>query len=272
MRSPVNAVPGSGTAGGTGSGGRLAVADAEATFLSFIRAFGQWNGSRRTFILRNPRTCGDAIAALRRLPELTAAPSAGPEGAAIRESLLQRSSFRRSLVPAVAVLPLPDSVAEVGLGARNQTLRRKVRSAERLGLTCRTVDDPAERRRLMELAADFERVHPDARYRNQAPDNADLPECGMWLAVYAADQRPVLLSVSAVDGEWAMLRYFRTIGTGDEQSDGRYLAHLTLARRLTGTGVRYLFDREGLTWLPEGLLHYQRMVGFRPHRVRLERS
>jgi hypothetical protein len=246
---------------------RRGPSDPEARFLRFGLACGQWDGSKLAFILRHPRTSYQAGRAVLQLPELTASPSADLPGRAIRQALVPRTRVLRWWKPAFAVLPLPDCVSKVGTGARNQTLRRKVRNAEKQGVWCATVEDPAERHRLASLAAEFEQVHPDVRYRNARPDNSDLPDYPLWIAAYSADQRPLLLAVAAVDGQWAMLRYFRIIGSGQEQSDARYLAHLTLAQQLTAMEVRYLFDPGRASWIPQGIVHYQRMVGFRPYRI-----
>jgi hypothetical protein len=109
-------------------------------------------------------------------------------------------------------------------------------------------------------------------YRNPAPDNDDLLNYRLWLVARAADGRPVLLSVTPVDGEVALLRYFRTLGTGQEQSHARYLMTEVLVERLVRLGARYLVDGSNLFLLPNGLRHFQQMVGFRIVRLRIARS
>lgn len=44
-----------------------------------------------------------------------------------------------------------------------------------------------------------------------------------------------------------------------------------LAEALAERGVRYLVDTAEPQWLPGGLRHFQRMIGFRLVRVRLRR-
>jgi len=247
-------------------------AEAEAFLSRYLEAYTDWPGSQLSFVLKNLGDTARALLAMRRIPRLTATPSEAPEGVAIRDALIPHATFRRSWIPLIAVLPLPEHPSEVGLGARNQTLRRKVRSAERLGVSWTSVADSAERDRLLELATDAVRNHPNEVYRHVDPDNSELTNFPLWIAAYTADGQPLLLAVAAVDGEWAWLRYFRTIGTGAEQSDARYLGLYALCGELTGIGVHYLFDQAGMTrGLTAGLRHYQRMVGFRAFRVRVRK-
>ena len=213
-----------------------------------------------------------ALIALRRLPCLRIAPSAGIEGAAICAPLLRNSALWRVTGLATAVLSLPYEPGQYSLGAPNQTLRRKVRQARRLGIHWAEVSDPQERWNLLQLANQCERAHPHVIYRNPAPDNDDLLNYRLWLVARAADGRPLLLSVTPVDGELALLRYFRTLGTGQEQSHARYLMTEVLVERLARLGVRHLVDGSNLFWLPNGLRHFQRMVGFRIVRLRIARS
>jgi hypothetical protein len=243
--------------------------DPEALFCAFLQEYADWGGAKLAFVLRHPRRALTATGAIIRLQRLTVTPSEQPQGQAIRAAVLPRSSFLRTWAPVVAVLELPDSADSFGLGRPNQTLRRKVRSAQRLGIRCAAITDPDERLALLEATAAAERIHPIQRYRNEDPDNSELLGYPIWVAAYSADDRPLLLAVTPFDGEWAMLRYFRSIGSGDEQSDARYFALDALARHLIGHGVRYLFDKESITRLPAGLRHYQVMVGFKICRVRV---
>jgi hypothetical protein len=249
--------------------GRRTPVDPETVFCDFLQEYAQWGGAKLAFVLRRPGRALAATKAIVRLQRLTVTASEAPQGQAIRAGLLPRSSFFRTWAPVVAVLPLPDRPDSFGLGRPNQTLRRKVRSAQRLGIRCATITDPDERLALLAATAAAERIHPIERYRNEEPDNSELLGYPFWVAAYSADDRPLLLAVTPIDGEWAMLRYFRSIGSGDEQSDARYFALDALARLLIERGVRYLFDKESLTRLPAGLRHYQVVTGFRVCRVRL---
>jgi hypothetical protein len=172
---------------------------------------------------------------------------------------------------ATAALKLPTEPGQYSLGASKQTLRRKVRRARQLGVHWAEVSDPQERQELLKLAEEYERNHPDATYRNPNPDISDLLSYQLWLAAYSAENRPLLLSVTPVDGELATLTYFRTIGAGEEQSNARYLMTEILVEHLVGCGVRYLFDGGGLA-IPNGSRHFQRMLGFRIVRIYITRS
>jgi hypothetical protein len=223
------------------------------------------------YVLRHPVSSAGALAALAGLPELSMRLGPGAEGAAIRSALSRTSGFGRIAIirGATDLLRVPATAEEYELGAAKQTLRRQVRGAHKLGVDWRTVDTPDERRELLRLADDQERAHPLEEYRRVAPDNADLLEYRLWLAAYARDGRPLLLSVTPTDGEWALLRYFRTLGDGPEYSAARYLVTRALVGCLAEAGVRYLVNGDIPFILPKGLRHFQRMVGWQVGRVRV---
>jgi hypothetical protein len=247
----------------------LTKSDPEATVSRFFEAYHAGNSPMPVYLMRG-RSLG-ALISLCRLPCLRVAPSAGVEGAVIRAKLLYNPAPWRLTGLATAVLRLPEEPGRYALGASKQTLRRKVRQAKRLGIRWEEVDDPRERRNLLKLAADCERTHPDANYRNPDPVITDLLDYRLWLVARAADGRPLLLSVTPVDGDLAMLHYFRTLGPGEEQSRARYFMTEVLAERLVSLGVRHLIDGSNLFWLPNGLRHFQRMTGFRLVRIRVTR-
>ena len=222
------------------------------------------------YALRHPRRSLNAYAALRQLPRLNAPLTDTVEGAAIRDGLSRWSPVGRTVFhSATSVLLLPQDPEEYHLGASKQTLRRKSRAAEKLGVRWAKVDDPQEQRRLLTLADDHERTNPDPEYRQTKPDNDDLLKYRLWLVAYSRDDQPILLSVTPVDGEWALLSYFVTLGTGPEHSNARYLMTQVLVENLIGAGVRYLTDESSPIKLRSGLRHFQRMLGFRIFRVSL---
>lgn len=225
------------------------------------------NGRLRCLLAR-PRAAATATCDFLRLPRLAVTPTATHDGAAIRQALLPAWSPRR-LVPHAAVLALPETADEYLLGASKQTLRRKVRKAQRLGITWRRVDDPVERWELVRIGNEWERNNPNAQYRNPEPDNSDLPDFGLWLLACSSDGRPLVLSVTPVDGQWAMLHYFRGIAAGEEQSLARYYLMTVLVEHLVAAGVRYLFNSGTPIRITNGLRHYQRMVGFRMYRLKV---
>ena len=122
-----------------------------------------------------------------------------------------------------AVLKLPCEVGQYSLGASKKTLRRKVRKAKQLGVRWAKVNDPDERRKLLAIADEQERTHPNEAHRNPNPDNSGLLKYKLWLVAYSAGERPLLLSVTPIDGDFAFLSYFRTLGNGDEYSNARYM-------------------------------------------------
>jgi hypothetical protein len=250
-------------------GSRPAISDPEITISKYVEDYVDSGKLLRFYIARHFGRSVSALIAQRRLPCHRIVLSAGTEGAAIRALLLRNSTLWRMTGLLTAVLSLPCEPGQYSLGASKRTLRRKVRRAHRLGLCWAEVNDPQERRNLLQLANESERTHPDVAYRTSDPDNHDLLGYRLWLAAFSADGRPLLLCVAPIDGELALLRYFRTLGTGEEQSNARYFMTEVLVERLVRLGVRYLFDGMSPFWLPNGLRHFQRMLGFRIVRVHI---
>ncbi|MBJ7357677.1 hypothetical protein [Nocardioides sp.] len=233
------------------------------------------DGRRRgaAFAVRHPVRVWRAFRATRRLTVIEAKPTTSPEGTAIRATLETRGPLAApARLLGTAVLAVPADPAEHVGGRSAQTLRRKIRAAERAGVTWRVVTDPEERRSLLETANSAEREHPDPAYRVVAPRNDDLLDHDLWLVAVDAAGTPILLSVTPVDGEIATLRYFRTLGSGPAHSDSRYLMTHALVTELAHRGVRWLLDTEPPGAQTNGLRHFQRMVGFRYARVRLRRG
>ena len=230
------------------------------------------DGGRRgaRHVLSQWRRSWAALRAVRRLPRLQATPSDSPGGRAVRAVLAARASYGiPGRLLGTAVLEVPPDPETYLRGRRAQTLRRKIRSAERRRLQVRRVEDAAERRALVAAADEAEVNHADPAYRVPEPDNQDLLDHDVWLTVDDADGRPLLLAVTPRDGEFATLRYFRTLGSSDAHSDARYLASSALVTELSRHGVRYLVDTATPPEQTNGLRHFQRMVGFRYARVRL---
>jgi len=222
------------------------------------------------YVLSHRRESWAAWRASRRLPVLVASPSDSPGGQAVRSVLATRATYGvPSRLLGTAVLEVPPDPADYLVGRSAQTLRRKIRSAQRRGLVVRRIEDPAERRDLVGLANRAEQTHSDPSYRVPTPDNDDLLQHDVWLTVADAEGTPLLLAVAPYDGEFATLRYFRTLGSGDAHSDARYLASSALVGALSGRGVRHLLDTATPPEQTNGLRHFQRMVGFRYARVRL---
>lgn len=245
-------------------------ADAEQSLAAYWSAYVDEDRPGVRFVVRHPRESLAALRAIRSLPGLVASPSDTPGGRAVRRVLATRVTYgvpARLLGTAALAVPAdPDGYTE---GRRAQTLRRKIRAAEKQGVKIRRVEDRAERAELVARANAAEQLHRDPTYRVTAPDNDDLLLHDVWLTADDAQGNPLLLAVAPHDGEFATLRYFRTLGAGEAQSDARYLATAALVTELGRHGVRHLLDTATPPEQTNGLRHFQRMVGFRYVRVRL---
>ena len=247
---------------------RFAAATSEPQLSEFYSALVASGQRSLVYVARHPLATATRLIAIARLPKRTAVLGDSPGGRTLHLTLRRPGPLRTPFgSTGIAVLDVPADAAEYSLGTSKQTLRRKVRAAQKAGVTCRPVTDAAERSALLELANVCEQQHADEEYRVEAPDNSDLLDHDLWLAAFAADGRPLLLSVTPVDGEWGHLRYFRTLGSGPEYSDSRYLMNQELVEELSRRGVRHLVDGTHPVELPNGLRHFQRMVGFRLTRV-----
>jgi hypothetical protein len=222
-------------------------------------------------LFRKPKQIFAAASALFRLPTLTVDLDESPEGEAIRSHLRRISSrmewlFRQKSLGDVLAVPA-DSATYVQ-GRSRQTLRRKIRQAEKAGITWRSEISAEERTQLLKTLAEWEQVHPLERYRIDEPELAYLAEFRLWLVAESRSGEPILVAAIPVSGEWALLRYFRSIGQGDEQSLARYLMTKVLVDELARRGVRYLVDSHTPHLVPSGLRHFQRMTGWRLARLR----
>lgn len=247
--------------------------DHETTLSLYFENYRKHGCERRfIYIVKHPVETARVVITIFCLPRLSVEPPTTTDGVFIREVLRPRSLPVRIAGFTTGVLTIPNTPDQYSLGHAKQTLRRKVRIARKLGVRWAEVVSPCERRELLELAAKCEQEHPNVIYRNLYPENRDLLNYGLWLAAYSADGRPLLLSVIPVDGDFALLRYFRTIGWGEEQSNARYLMTEILVERLAARGIRYLIDGTFTSKLPDGLRQFQQMVGFHSVRIYLARS
>ncbi|TQS43042.1 hypothetical protein [Cryptosporangium phraense] len=226
-------------------------------------------GVRR--VVRTPRKTVTAASALLRLPMLTLDLDDSLEGRAIRGHLSRISSklgwlFRQKTL--ADVLAVPAEAGDYVQGRSRQTLRRKVRQAEKAGITWREENSAEERARLLKKLAEWERVHPLEQYRIDDPQLDYLVDFRLWLVAESRSGEPLLLAAIPVSGQWALLRYFRSIGAGDEQSLARYYMTKVLVEELSKRGVRFLIDSHTPHLVPSGLRHFQRMTGWRLARLR----
>jgi hypothetical protein len=137
------------------------------------------------------------------------------------------------------------------------------------GITWRRITDPAEKQTLLERARRHEQETAREQYRNPEADNAELVDYDLWLVAEKADGAPVFVTVIPVDGEWAALRYFRTLEVSEEASNARYLMTQVLVEHLSALGVRYLVDPAIPHCLSTGLREFQMMSGYSHMRLRI---
>lgn len=241
--------------------------DHEAALSDYFEQYvtaGKPGGLR--FSVRHPKLTAQALQHLRAIPALPFSVAPTAEGSAVERAVFGRPGWK-ALRSAVSVLSVPSDGATYMLGSSKQTVRRKSRAAERAGAITRRVDDPAERVELLRRADDFERLHARPEYRNADADNSDLLRMRLWIGAFSADGEPLMLSVTPFDGVWASLNYFRTFSENPAASDVRYLMTKVLVEHLSTEGVQHLADTVNPAHLQNGLRHFQRMVGFRIHRV-----
>lgn len=235
-----------------------------------IEAFVRADQPAHRWLARHPRVAMSALVAMTRLPVLRARPSGSVEGQSVRTALGRSSAIRTVVHRTTAVLALPADVEQYAAAPGRQTLRRKTRQAEKRGIHWSSVQSTDERLRLLDLADARERTHPENRYRRTSPDNRGMLPLSLWLAAYGADDRPLMLAVAPVDGDWSALRYFRTLESSDDASLARYLMSTVLIGELAARGARYLVDPESPFLLPDGLRHFQKMLGYSLVQVRLD--
>lgn len=229
---------------------------------AFWNRVGDAGSGRLRFALRHPAATANGLREIRRLPRLRYEPGTGPGAHALLATLRRRRLTRHDFALfGAAVLAVPPDPATLLVGRRQQTMRRMLRKAEQAGLCCRAVQ-PHERAALLKRANAMERQHRLDSYRVDEPDNDDLLEHPLW-RVCELHGRPVLLSVTPVDGTWSCLRYFRTLGASEHHTLARWLSTYDLVEQLSARGVRHLLDTEAPAVQTNGVRHFQRMLGFR---------
>jgi hypothetical protein len=219
---------------------------------------------------RHPWVVLRAWVLLRRIPVTVCRPSTSPDGQLIRE-YLDKSSFglRTALHEAATALALPEEPGTYDQGRARATQRRHARKAKKAGVTWSHVTEPADRERFIALAEEKARQDLHGAFRPEVVNFPSMLDTELWLAAWQDDQ-PLLLAVTAVDGDWALLRYFVSYGDSRVASSTRYLMTGVLAEELVSRGVRVLYDNKSPLRMPPGVREFSRMVGFRTRRVRVE--
>ena len=187
----------------------------------------------------------------------------------IRGPLDRRTlGLRTPLHSAASILRIPRGDDPLA-GSQFSTLRRQDRKATKAGVTCRFVTSPREREALLQMAIDFEKSHPDIRYRREFPRTHDLPEIALWMVAVSADGTPLAISVNPISRNVALLRYLKTISGHPDTRLARYALIAELMRVLSRRWVRYLVDNVSPISVPSALREFAKMTGFRIARVSL---
>lgn len=240
--------------------------DAEAKLSALLAVYAR----ARVWEHRHPVAAMRAAFLLRFIPVAVYTPSETREGTIIRGHLLRSlKGLTTTVHQAATVLELPSGAGQYDQGSSRATQRRQSRKATKLGVTWSRVTDAEEKGRLVGVAYAREQSHPQEEYRFEEPDLRELLDIELWLVAHHQGE-PLLLSVTAVDGQWSLLRYFRTLQDAEVASASRYLMTGVLAESLVSQGVRYLCDSRTPFRLNPGLRHFSRMVGFRTQRVRVD--
>lgn len=243
--------------------------EAETALNEYLQRYSSSGYRGLSYLPRHPRAARSAFRGAQSLRRIVVDPTDTVEGRAVlRELSRGRVRLRTPLHAVSAAISVPGRGEDYRAGSSMQTLRRKLRDADRRGLSWEPVHDAATKRELVALADEHERTNPLSEYRAEAPDNRDLADYDLWLVARNRDGAPIMLSVTPVDRGIGALRYFRTLEASDDASTARYFLTDALVGELIRRDVHDLVDTMPSMHLPQGLRHFQRMVGFRL--VRLE--
>lgn len=246
-----------------------AVVASEARLSAWYARFSESEARLRQFVLSDPVAAARAVRDTLALPREQANPSTSPEGEVLRAALTRRAG---GLLPVARVgaclVRVPDDPSEYSAGAHRQTLRRKVRAAQKAGVRTRLVTDPDERRRLVDRLDEAWRTKSDERYRRDT-SSEHLLGASLWMVAVDQHDEPLVLAVTPVDGPWSLLQCFVSLGESRAHSDARYLLTQALVEQLSALGVSCLVDTRAAVELTSGLRQFQRIVGFRIARIRV---
>ena len=245
--------------------------DREEFVSRYFEDFAGRSESQLKYVLRHPVATAATLRAIRDLPELRIQLSAGGQGAAIREQLDLARLRRNVLAGATSVLGLPERAEDYSRGSSGSTyaIRKRGKVAQDLGVRIEPVDTAEQRLHLCGVADAYERVNPREASRNERADNSDMLDHRYWF-VAQVDDRPVGLAVLPADGQWAAMRYFRTLEVSDVATLARYLMMQEVVSTLVGNGVRMVVVGLGPHRMNNGVRQFQRMMGFRVVRLRVD--
>ncbi len=247
--------------------------EADRTLAEFWRSYVGSGGGGFRYVLGHPLEALRAFWAIQKLPFVyPASQSDTPGGREVREVLCQSGPLG---LPArwwgFAAVPVVENPEDALKNPEAKRLRYNLRLAEAEDITVR-IADPSERITLREKADLRERTHPDPMYRVTTPRNDDLLDHELWIVAEDSAGDPLLLAVVAVDGEFAVLRYFRALGDSEKHSLSRYSAHQWIVESMAEQGVRWLIDTNPPAAQTNGVRLFQRIVGFRHVRIRRPRE
>ena len=251
---------------GAAGGGVRYTSPAFAEASRFVSGAGEppTPGRAAAAVLRDPRAAVATAALIARLPTVEVPLSHRPDGLAIRAVL----EHRRLVVPsgrlARAVLRVPATVDDYLRGRSRQAVRTNVGHARGRGVTCRSVDDVAERVR---LALDIVGDRSFAEHITREWLDRVLGSGEMLLAE-AADGTPLVFTSLVVDVRCAYLRAFMASQDHDDATLARYLLHLHAVTELAKAGVTHLLGDCALR-VPPGARHFQHLAGFTAANVRV---
>ena len=242
---------------------------ADRTLADFWRSYSDSGRSVFEHVVRHPIQSLQALHAVQKLPFVYPnEPAATPSGREVERVMHQKGPLG---FPArwwgFAALPVPEDPQASLETPEAKRLRYHLRWAAAENIAPRPVH-PDERTSLVERANERDRTHTDPTYRIVEPRNEDLLEHDLWVVAQDGTGEPLILAVAAVDGEFAVLRYFRTLGDDEKHSLSRYPAHLSLVESLADRGVRWLLDPVPPGAQTNGVRLFQRNMGFRHVRIR----
>lgn len=243
--------------------------EADRTLADFWSSYVDSGQGGFGYAAKNPFAALRALRAIQKLPTIyPPEQSDTPGGREVEQVLHQKGPLG---LPArwwgFSAAPIPDSPEDSLEGPEAKRFRHHLRRATRNGIACRPVH-PSEKLGLLERANARERLHTNPIYRVAEPRNDDLLGHELWLVAHDDAGDPLILAVVATDGEFAVLRYFRTLGDDEEHSLSRYPAHFAVVEALAEQRVRWLVDPQPPAAQTNGVRVFQRNVGFRHVRIR----
>lgn len=246
--------------------------EADQVLSEFWRAYVESGRGGFSYALRHPAAAARALRAIQRLPSVYPPEQSATAGGRELARVIHQTGPLN--LPArwwgFAAFPIPSELSAALARPEAKRLRYNLRLADAADITCRLVHSD-ERMGLLERARHRERNHGDPVYRVADPRNDDLLDHDLWVVAQDCNGEPLTLAVIAVDGEFAVLRYFRTLGAGDDHSLSRYPAHWALVEVLAANGVRWLLDPNPPAAQTNGVRLFQRILGFRHVRIRRPR-